>query len=93
MKIIFIAAASLLITASAAAQSPADKPQGCWLETSAATMDGALGGAGLRETKVWDSAVSGVLVRHPKGDVLIDAGFIGYKGYACLKRISGKRDE
>jgi hypothetical protein len=43
MKIMFIAAAGLLITASAAARSPTDKQQACWLETSAATMDAALG--------------------------------------------------
>jgi len=75
MKMMLIAAAALLITGSAAAQSPTDKPQACWLETSAATMDGAMGGAGLRDTKVWDSTVSGVLVRHAKGDVLIDTAF------------------
>jgi N-acyl homoserine lactone hydrolase len=33
-----------------------------------------LGGAGIRETKVWSSTISGVLVRHAKGDVLIDTG-------------------
>ena len=38
-------------------------------------MDGAMGGAGLRETKVWQSTVSVVLFRHAKGDVLIDTGF------------------
>lgn len=75
MKTIFIAVAGLLITASAAAQQPVNKPQACWVETSSATMDGALGGAGLRETKVWDSTISSVLVRHADGDVLVDTGF------------------
>ena len=75
MRITFIFAAVLLTAASTVAQSPTDKPQACWLETSKATMDGAMGGAGLRETKVWQSTVSVVLVRHAKGDVLIDTGF------------------
>ena len=68
-------ASSLLLAAFAAACSPIDKPQACWLETSAGDMDAALGGAGLRETKVWHSTISTVLIRHPKGDVLIDTGF------------------
>ena len=75
MKIKTITFTALLIAASAAAQSPTDKTQACWLETSKATMDGAMGGAGLLETKVWDSTVSGVLIRHANGDVLIDTGF------------------
>jgi hypothetical protein len=72
VKIILITIAVLSITASAAAQSSSGKPQACWFETSAVTMDGTMGGAGLRDTKVWDSTVSVVVVRHAKGDVLID---------------------
>jgi glyoxylase-like metal-dependent hydrolase (beta-lactamase superfamily II) len=75
MKMILVAAASLLVATSAAAGSAAGKTEVCWVETSAAAMDAALGGDGIKETKVWDSTISGVLVRHPKGDVLIDAGF------------------
>ena len=75
MKKTTITLATLFIVASASAQSSTDMRQACWLETSKATMDGAMGGAGLRETKVWDSTVSAVLIRHAKGDVLIDTGF------------------
>ena len=67
--------ATLLLAASTAAGSPIEKPQACWLETSAGDMDAALGGAGLLETKVWHSTISSVLIRHPKGDALIDTGF------------------
>jgi N-acyl homoserine lactone hydrolase len=74
-KIQIFAAAGLLIAASAIAKGSADKPQACWLETSAGTADAAMAGAGLRDTKIWNSTVSGVLVRHAKGDVLIDTGF------------------
>ena len=70
-----LVAAGLVVAASAAAKSPTHTPQACWLETSASAMDASLGGEGLRNTKVWDSTVSGVLVRHTKGDVLIDTGF------------------
>jgi N-acyl homoserine lactone hydrolase len=75
MKIMVIATAGLLITASAVAKAPSGKPQACWLETSAGTVDAAMAGAGIRDTKVWSSTISSVLVRHAKGDVLIDAGF------------------
>jgi N-acyl homoserine lactone hydrolase len=75
MKIKFIAAAGLLITASAIAKQPTGQPQACWLETSAGTTDAAMAGAGIRDTKVWNSTISSVLVRHAKGDVLIDTGF------------------
>jgi N-acyl homoserine lactone hydrolase len=68
-------AIGLSITSFAAAKSPTDRPQACWLETSATTMDAAMGGAGLRETPVWKSTISSVLVRHARGDVLIDTGF------------------
>lgn len=75
MKVIFFAAVSLLISTSSLAQGHNEKPQVCWLETSASTMDGAMGGAGLRDTKVWHSTISSVLVRSAHGDVLIDTGF------------------
>jgi N-acyl homoserine lactone hydrolase len=75
VKIMFIAAAGLLGPGFAVAQSATETPQACWLETSAATMDGAMGGAGLRETIVWESTISSVLLRHAKGDILIDSGF------------------
>jgi N-acyl homoserine lactone hydrolase len=74
-KIQIFAAAGLLIAASAIAKGSADKPQACWLETSASTMDAAVAGAGIRDTKVWNSTISSVLVRDAKGDVLIDSGF------------------
>jgi N-acyl homoserine lactone hydrolase len=75
MKMMVMAAAALLITASAVAAESTSKPQACWLETSKGTMDAAMAGAGIRDTEVWNSTVSSVLVRHTKGDVLIDTGF------------------
>jgi N-acyl homoserine lactone hydrolase len=74
MKKIALVAAALLM-GSAAARASAAAPQVCWLETSAAKMDGTMGGAGLRETPVWDSTISSVLFRHAKADVLVDTGF------------------
>lgn len=75
MRMTVIVAVLLSISACGVGQNTVEKPQACWLETSNAILDGAMGGAGIRETRVWDSTVSGVLVRHPKGDVLIDTGF------------------
>ncbi|MCP3141450.1 MBL fold metallo-hydrolase [Pyxidicoccus xibeiensis] len=47
----------------------------CWLELSRSDVWGQLGTAGLTRTKTWKNTASGLLVRHPEGDVLIDAGY------------------
>jgi glyoxylase-like metal-dependent hydrolase (beta-lactamase superfamily II) len=47
----------------------------CWLEFSRSDVWGQLGTAGLTRTGTWKNTASGLLVRHPKGDVLIDAGY------------------
>ena len=75
MKPLLAIIASLFISATACAQTPANAPQVCWIETSASTLDGAMGGAGLRDTKVWYSTISSLLVHNKNGDVLIDTGF------------------
>jgi N-acyl homoserine lactone hydrolase len=78
-KTAVLAAISLSACAStstlAASRDADNRPQACWLEMSSARMDASLGGAGIRETPAWDSTISAVLVRHAKGDVLIDTGF------------------
>jgi len=75
MNILFAVATALLFAVSGAVADPVHLPQACWLESSSAVMDATLGAQGLRDTTVWFSTVSSVLVRHPKGDVLIDTGF------------------
>ncbi|MFP2926687.1 MBL fold metallo-hydrolase [Pyxidicoccus sp. 3LG] len=47
----------------------------CWLELSRSDVWGQLGTAGLTRTKTWKNTASALLVRHPQGDVLIDAGY------------------
>ncbi|MFP2907491.1 MBL fold metallo-hydrolase [Pyxidicoccus sp. 3LFB2] len=47
----------------------------CWLELSRSDVWGQLGTAGLTRTGAWRNTASGLLVRHPQGDVLIDAGY------------------
>jgi N-acyl homoserine lactone hydrolase len=77
-KTILSAAVGLMLAATSAfaADRLAHKgEQVCWLETSAAKMDAAMGGSGIRDSKVWDSTISSVLIRHANGDVLIDTGF------------------
>jgi N-acyl homoserine lactone hydrolase len=49
--------------------------QVCWLEFSRSDVWGQMGTAGLTRTGTWKNTASGLLVRHPKGDVLIDAGY------------------
>jgi glyoxylase-like metal-dependent hydrolase (beta-lactamase superfamily II) len=49
--------------------------QVCWLEFSRGDTWGQVGTAGLTRTRTWKNTASGVLVRHPKGDVLIDSGY------------------
>jgi N-acyl homoserine lactone hydrolase len=69
-----VAAMGLLLTGTSSAATTTAAPQACWVETSAGNMPGGLGGAGLRETKIWHSTISSILVRDPNGDVLIDTG-------------------
>ncbi|WP_224244395.1 MBL fold metallo-hydrolase [Hyalangium gracile] len=47
----------------------------CWLEFSRSDVWGQMGTAGLTRTATWRNTASGLLVRHPKGEVLIDAGY------------------
>ena len=47
----------------------------CWLETAGTQGPGAFGASGRTKTDVWQATTSALLVRHPKGDLLIDSGF------------------
>ena len=47
----------------------------CWLELSRSDVWGQLGTAGLTRTGTWKNTASALLVRHPRGDVLNDAGY------------------
>jgi N-acyl homoserine lactone hydrolase len=46
----------------------------CWVEFARRETSGQAATAGLSGTKPWSVTVSGLLVRHPRGDVLLDAG-------------------
>lgn len=46
----------------------------CWLETGGRDTLGGFGTAGLTQASTWQVTTSALLVRHPKGDVLIDTG-------------------
>lgn len=74
MNAVLCLALNFGLTSAVAAAGLPRPDSACWLETSASSMPGALGGTGLRDTKVWNSTISSVLVRHPRGDILIDAG-------------------
>lgn len=46
----------------------------CWLEFGRVSGPGAFATAGKTDAKKFDGTMSGIFVRHPQGDVLIDAG-------------------
>jgi glyoxylase-like metal-dependent hydrolase (beta-lactamase superfamily II) len=46
----------------------------CWVEFSLTDAPGAMGAAGS-QAQVWHNTASGLLISHPKGTVLIDAGW------------------
>lgn len=48
--------------------------QACWAEMGRSDAPGQVATAGLTRTHAWDVTVSGLLVRHPKGNVVIDVG-------------------
>lgn len=68
-------AALAALSVSAPAQAASRATGLCWVEYSRGEAPGAFAGAGLQTTKTWRNTVSGIVVRHPKGDVLIDAGW------------------
>ena len=47
----------------------------CWVEFSRSEVWGELGAAGFVEAPRWQNTASGLLIRHPKGSLLIDAGY------------------
>lgn len=46
----------------------------CWIDTGGLDAPARYGVAGLAKTDAWHVTSAAILVRHPKGDVLIDAG-------------------
>ena len=46
----------------------------CWVEYATGDMPGSYGLAGSSDALTWDITFSGLLVRHPQGDLLIDVG-------------------
>jgi len=58
-------------TAAPAATVPLEL---CWVETGGTSVWGALGAAGVVDASTWEVTTSALLVRHPKGDLLIDTG-------------------
>lgn len=46
----------------------------CWVEYATDTLPGSYGLSGSSDEFHWDVTFSGLLVRHPKGDLLVDVG-------------------
>lgn len=100
--IVLSAAAVLVLAACAAAPKvpphalvPA-KPEAatvgaCWLEYLRAGGPAGPAVAGFPDARHWNGTISGLLVRHPKGDVLIDVGSSSHygeeiAGYSAIRR-------
>jgi glyoxylase-like metal-dependent hydrolase (beta-lactamase superfamily II) len=56
------------------APAPSGTVEVCWLETGGTTVGGGLGSGGASRAPTWAVTSSALLVRHPKGDVLLDTG-------------------
>jgi N-acyl homoserine lactone hydrolase len=56
------------------AKADASAIEVCWIETGATEASGELATEGPTDLRKWHGTASAMLVRHPKGDVLIDAG-------------------
>jgi glyoxylase-like metal-dependent hydrolase (beta-lactamase superfamily II) len=46
----------------------------CWVEFDHNVVPGQLATAGLTEMKDWEITASGLLIRHPRGTILVDTG-------------------
>jgi N-acyl homoserine lactone hydrolase len=57
-----------------AAERTAPPIEVCWIETAATKASGELATEGPTELRTWHGSASAMLVRHPEGDVLVDAG-------------------
>jgi glyoxylase-like metal-dependent hydrolase (beta-lactamase superfamily II) len=65
------AAAPTLVAGGA---PPTGTVKACWAEYARNDATGQAATAGLTRTHTWDITVSGLLVRHPKGDLVVDVG-------------------
>ena len=61
-----------LVAPTARADAPAIEV--CWIETASVDAKGELATEGPTELHRWHATSSALLVRHPKGDILVDAG-------------------
>ncbi len=54
--------------------SPDTAVEVCWLEIAGTTGAATFGSAGWSRGGTWDATASALLIRHPQGDLLLDAG-------------------
>src|SRR4051812_34038656 len=53
----------------------------CWVETAGTHASGHFAAAGWTRSPKWDVTASVLVVRHPRGDVLIDSGTSSEPGH------------
>lgn len=57
-----------------AASPSVTRSESCWVEYSAGDAPASLAAAGVTAS-IWHTTTSGLLIRHPRGHVLVDAGW------------------
>lgn len=53
---------------------PVTPLQVCWIETGAVSVPGGYGAGGATTTETWEVTSAAILIRHPKGDLVLDTG-------------------
>ncbi len=54
--------------------SPVTPIEVCWIDTGGVSVPGGYGAAGSTQAQTWEVTSPALLIRHPKGDLLLDSG-------------------
>lgn len=46
----------------------------CWIDTGGVSVPGGYGAGGSAEAKTWEVTAAALVIRHPKGDLVLDTG-------------------
>ena len=53
---------------------PTTKVQVCWIDTGGVSVGGGYGAGGATLADTWEVTSAAILIRHPKGDLVLDTG-------------------
>ncbi|MDP1829256.1 MAG: MBL fold metallo-hydrolase [Archangium sp.] len=54
--------------------APSAKLEVCWIDTGGVSVPGGYGAGGATIAEQWEVTAAAILIRHPKGDLLLDTG-------------------